>query len=269
MPALSVETFDRSCAEIATQLDIAKAADREDSKVSLKRYLNSAQAGKWLLIIDNADDTDVLNGPRNEGGISSFFPTSNHGLILFTTRQRDTARALAETNVIDVPKMDRDDALKPFQDSMDCEHRSYDDDKSDLIEELTSHPLAITQAASYLDKTQMSISGYLEILRGTEPDLISLIRREFCDKTRCTGSSNAVATSWLVSFEQILRSDPPAAELLRFMSRLEPEEIPLSILPDLQSEKTLAFAMGTLHSYAFVSKRSNTGTPCRTDMGSK
>ena len=74
----------------------------------------------------------------------------------------------------------------------------------------------------------------------------SLLSREFHDSTRYNSSPNAVATTWLVSFDQIRKSDPAAAHLLSFISQIEAKAIPQSILPGLESEEQMVNAVGTL-----------------------
>lgn len=97
---------------------------------------------------------------------------------------------------------------------------------AELLKELTYLPLAITQAAACINSRHMPIAEYLGLLQGTEEDLIGLMSKEFVDETRRGGWKNAIAATWLVSFEQIYKNDRPAAELLCFMSCIEPESIP-------------------------------------------
>ena len=66
---------------------------------------------------------------------------------------------------------------------------------------------------------------YLRLLQGTEPDTIQLLSREFHDNNRYRGTENAVATTWLVSFEQIRKSDTAAADLLMFISLAGPSTL--------------------------------------------
>jgi hypothetical protein len=50
------------------------------------RYLSSERAGWWLLIVDNADDIEIVTGSDQVRGITECLPPSNKGLVLFTTR---------------------------------------------------------------------------------------------------------------------------------------------------------------------------------------
>ena len=59
-----------------------------------------------------------------------------------------------------------------------------------------------------------------------------------------------------MSFEQIRISDRVAAELLSFVSRIEPKAIPQSLLPRKgRSAEEMENAVGTLCAYAFLTRR--------------
>ena len=127
-----------------------------------------------------------------------------------------------------------------------------------LLNELTHLPLAIAQAAAYLNIMQISLQEYLSLLRNTEQDTISLLSREFRDETRYKNSEhlkNAVAATWLVSFNHIRQSDPVAADLLSFMSCIEHKAIPRSMLPLVEPEERKVHAIRTLRTYAFVTRQ--------------
>jgi signal recognition particle GTPase len=66
VPAVSLETFEQACTEIARILYIPQADDKQDVKELVKQYLSSQSAGKWLLIVDNADDIGVMLGTERQ-----------------------------------------------------------------------------------------------------------------------------------------------------------------------------------------------------------
>lgn len=89
--ALSAESFEHAYAEIARKVHLNQTAgNQEDVKELVKRYLSAETAGRWLLIIDNADDMDILYGsdssPGGSLGITDYLPESEDGLVVFTTR---------------------------------------------------------------------------------------------------------------------------------------------------------------------------------------
>ena len=258
VPALSFATFEQAYVEIARKLLLVQGkSEDDDPKESVQRYLSSEAAGRWLLIVDNADDMDVFAGSRDTpGGIRKYLPESETGLVLFTTRSRDIALLVADGDMVKLHQMHPQQATSVLERSLSQKDLMKDDAAvRELLDELTCLPLAITQAAAYLNRNQVSIAVYLRLLRGAEEDMVSLISREFHDNMRYMGSQNAVATTWLVSFDQIRKFDPPAAELLSFISYIEPKAIPQSILPVLKSNEQMVHALGTLCGYAFLGRR--------------
>ena len=259
MPALSMEIFEQACAGIVRRLGIAQVAEgKEDMKELVKQHLSGKTSGQWLLIVDNADDKNILFGSERIDSIADYLPQSEQGLVVFTTRTREVAVALARQDLIELQTMSQQEALDFLRTSLIRKHLLGDDSvMTELLHELTCLPLAIAQAAAYLNINEISIAEYLRLLRSTERDTISLLSREFHDDTRYKGSKNAVATTWLVSFNQILEHDPTAADLLSFMSCIEPKAIPQSMLPTADLEEQLVHAIGTLCAYALVVRRAD------------
>jgi tetratricopeptide (TPR) repeat protein len=124
-----------------------------------------------------------------------------------------------------------------------------------LLQQLTFLPLAIVQAAAYINKNGIALSVYLSLLDEQEQDVIDLLGEDFEDDGRYQDVKNPVATTWLISFEQIQRLDSLAAEYLSFMSCVDPRNIPQSLLPPAQSPKKETGAIGTLDAYSFVSRQ--------------
>lgn len=255
LPVVSDPMFEQACTEIAKKLGIRRADD-EDIKESVQQYLSSDKAGLWLLIVDNADDIDMVLGGSDKPGVIDFLPQGQHGLVLFTTRSAEVAEAVVEGDVVELGGMDGQEALGLLGTSVQREGVVSDEKATtELLQELAYLPLAITQAAAYLKRNKVSIPEYLCLLRGTEQDLIGVMSTEFHDNNRYRGTGNAVATTWLVSFDQIRKSDAAAADLLMFVSYIEPKAIPRSILPRTGSEHEIVHAIGTLCSYAFLTRR--------------
>ena len=87
MPALSIESFEQACAEVAKALHIPQAANKEeDVKELVKQWLSIGRTGRWLLMLNNADDIDLLYGSKDTKGIVDFLPKSEEGVTVYTTR---------------------------------------------------------------------------------------------------------------------------------------------------------------------------------------
>jgi hypothetical protein len=202
-----------------------------------------------------------LDGDGGNKSILEYLPESESGLTVFTTRDRKTAQRLAGNNIIDVEKLELATATELFKKMSTRKGISNDETVVDeLLGELDCLPLAITQAAAYMNCNPVSIGEYLNHVRGTESNLVYIMSQEMGDPTRDKHAANAVAKTWLVSFDQILQQNRDAAEILQYMSCIEWKAIPRSILPAIEPEARMTTAIGTLWSYAFISTRPNNET---------
>lgn len=230
-------------------------SEEEDLRLSVQRYLNSDSAGKWLLI-DNADDEDILFGIGGHKGVKDYLPESENGLTLFTTRHKEMATSLADTDVVEIQEMSHTESViflgkwlirKELLDDMTV--------ATEMLNELAYLSLAIAQAVAYINTMKQSIQDYLCLLRNTEQDTINLLSRKFHENTRYKNSQNSIATTWLVSFDQIRKLDSFAADLLCFMSPFGNKAIPRSMLPFPGSEEKMAHAIRILGAYAFITEQ--------------
>jgi hypothetical protein len=69
------------------------------------------------------------------------------------------------------------------------------------------------------------LGDYLSLLGEQEEDIVELLSEEFEDE-RYHNVKNPVATTWLISFEQIRQRDPLAAEFLSFIACVDLKDVP-------------------------------------------
>jgi tetratricopeptide (TPR) repeat protein len=257
MPALSMESYEQACVAVAAALHIIQAeTGKDNAKELVKEHLSADQAGPWLLVLDNVDDHDILYGTEHAPGIIDYLPESEKGMTIFTTRVQELAVSLTRGDVLELGSMSKPDATNFLEKSLITKSLTEDREAVEgLLDELAFLPLAIAQAAAYLNMNRTTITKYLRLLRHTEQDTISLMSKEFRDQTRYKGSANAVVSTWVVSFSQLRERDAVAADLLAFMSCIEWKAIPQSLLPKMQSQERIEEAIGTLCGYSFVSRR--------------
>jgi hypothetical protein len=211
VPALSNATFEQAFTVMARKLPIQSSSEDDDLKESVRRYLSSEAAGPWLLVVDNADDKDILFGSADmPGGISKYLPESDDGLTLFTTRSREVAVSVTGSDIVELHGMDPPEAAEVLKSLLPKDMLRDEAAMAELLKKLTYLPLAITQAAAYINVKRLPLAEYVELLHGTQQNIIDLMSKEFWDN----GSQNAVATTWFVSFDQIRKSDNVAADLL-------------------------------------------------------
>ncbi|EWY82939.1 hypothetical protein FOYG_15017 [Fusarium oxysporum NRRL 32931] len=256
IPALSMASFEQACSKMISKFGIEQT-NGENPKETFKRFLSSEKAGKWFLIIDNADNNDTLYGTAEApGGIDEFIPDCEHGYILYTTRSREVAVSVAQNNVVKLSEMDDEDAKALLQSSLIDKAQMQDTALIEkLLHKLAYLPLAITQASAYMKANEISVNEYLRLLQNTEQDMVELLSCGFRDSTHYDPSQGAIATTWIVSFKQIRAIHEDAATILSTMAYLEPKAIPRALLPPLGSEQKMTRAIGTLCGYSFLSKR--------------
>lgn len=254
VPAISIETFERAYQEIATELGVRlPPRSNENIKRLVQRQLNAKSAGKWLLIINNADDLDLLRGTEHTEGLLDFLPDNDDSLTLFTTRHLNVAQRITGTNVIKVGKMQKDEGFELLKKSMAQEIPHDQDERAgDLLTELDYLPLAISQSAAYMNCNECSLDEYLHLFKTTIQDTALIMSEDFGANSRYKSSENAVAKTWTVTFNHILKHYAYAAKLLQFLSCIEWKGIPYSLFCLIQLAAQRASAIGTLCSYSFL-----------------
>lgn len=246
IPSTSLESVEQAYMTISHMLGIQDVKPAE-VKSKVQTHLSQDNVGQWLLIFDNVDDIDI------HSALKTYLPQSTQGRILFTTRNRKLALKLAPSNVIMVPEMDEETAVNVLQKSLIQKDLLNDHEATTaLLSQLTFLPLAIAQAAAYINENGIELSTYVSLLQEQEADVIELLSEDFEDEGRYSDIQNPVATTWLVSFTQIKRLDPLAVDYLSLMACVNPRDIPRSLLPPASPKKQID-ALGLLSAYSFIS----------------
>lgn len=164
----------------------------------------------WLLILDNVEKPGHLRG---------FLPPAGRGHVLITSRQA-AWRAVAETLPVQV--LSREEAVALL--GQRSGRLGEEADKAAVAQALGYLPLALAQAAAYVETTGASFAGYLALFQAR--------RRALWRQEPAPGDYQAtVATTWQVSLAQ-LRPETAAANLLNLCAYLAPDDIPRWLLAD-------------------------------------
>ncbi|KAN0087042.1 hypothetical protein V8E54_000730 [Elaphomyces granulatus] len=261
IPATSVEKIEQAYMGIGERLRL-QGVTPADMKKAVKAHLSSEKTGPWLLIIDNLDD---MNMWTTSDGLSpvlkTYIPQSKYGFVLFTTRNQQLATSLVGPEVIGIHEMDdkmATDLLRVSLIRKDLVNGSQT--TTQLLRQLSCLPLAIVQAASYMNQTGVSVATYLSLLEKQENEIVELLSQDFEDEWRYAESKNPVAVTWLISFHQIQKLNCLAADYLSFMSCIDPRDIPLSLLPPDISQVKQQIALGLLKAYSFITGQADDQT---------
>ncbi|KAN0067004.1 hypothetical protein V8E54_014928 [Elaphomyces granulatus] len=259
--ATSIEKIEQAYVGIGEHLGLQDVAPA-DMKMRVKAHLSSEKAGSWLLIIDNVDDMDIwATSDGSSPALKTCIPQSKYGFVLFTTRNRQLATKLVGPEVISISQMDDKTATDLLRASLiDKDLVNDHQTTSQLLRQLSCLPLAIIQAASYINETGISVATYLSLLERQENVMVELLSQDFEDEWRYVESKNPVAVTWLISFHQIQKLNPLAADYLSFMSCIDPRDIPQSLLPPDGSEVQRQNALGLLKAYSFITGQADDQT---------
>ena len=258
MSSTSRDSIEKAYLNAARMLGIPGAKDdKADVKTLVRDHLSQESAGRWLLVFDNADDIGIWTGESagEPGRLKDHLPASpGRGSIIFTTRDKKGATTLVGKHVIKLAELDETGSKQLLRNHLeDADLLNNEDDTKALLTKLTYLPLAISQAASYINENSTTLGCYLSLLDKQEEEVIRLLSEHFEDERRYPEVKNPVATTWLISFEQIRKHDPKAAEYLSFMACVDAKDIPQSLLPPGLSQKEETDAIGTLKGYSFIS----------------
>ncbi|EPE02605.1 kinesin light chain [Ophiostoma piceae UAMH 11346] len=259
IPAANTESIELAYLDAAQKLGILGANDAKADVTKLVRdHLSEKSAGRWLLVFDNADDIEMWT--NKSGGMTRYLPNSPYGSIVFTTRVRDVALALTLRNIVHISELDEAGSKQLFRNYLlDEEHSlNNENDTVVLLAELAYLPLAIVQAAAYINRNMCSLQHYLTLLGNQEDHVINLLSANFGGESHYTMAKDPVATTWLISFEQIRERDPLAAQYLSHMACVDAKNIPPSLLSSSPSPVDKDNAMGTLQGYSLIAKRTST-----------
>ena len=216
--ASSMEKVEQAYLQIGHFLQIPGINEEKvDIKQLVKQKLSQESAGEWLLILDNADDADMWFKETDtttwSGSLVDMLPRSTKGSVIWTTRDRKGALKMAlSQDTLNIREMEESVASNLLRKSL----IRPDDPQmcAQLLYQLTYLPLAIVQAAAYINANEIFIAEYLSFLEETEESTINMLSEDFEDEGRYRDLKNPVATTWLISFQQIQRHNSLAAEYL-------------------------------------------------------
>ena len=257
----NIARFYQGYKRIAQLLEIPGWEDPETSILELVCSWLSSTTSPYLLVVDNADNIEHWwPGKYKSGGslddpsknLSKYLPDGlNIGHVLITTRDNRVASRLAkEAKPILLQPMSNDEAKSLFLSKLGDEESKFDEEEiRTLLEELDHLPLAVSQAAAFIEENGVSIADYTDALRGEDAE--EFLHEELDDSRRDEESVNSVFRTWKLSYDQIKQQKPRAAELLSLLAMLDRQ----SILKSLLKVPEVTTSLGVLQSFNLVTSR--------------
>jgi Tfp pilus assembly protein PilF len=190
-------------AALALRLGLPAFADQETQLGVLWDELSRRE--RWLLIYDNAEQ------PRD---LAPYRPPAGRGHVLVTSRNPAWG-ALATPVPVEV--LSRAEAIT-FLCGRTGEDGAATDELADTLGDL---PLALEQAAAYLEETRTSVRDYLRLLGERAGELLGL--------GELTDHPDTVASTWALSLARAQAEAPAANALLALCAFLAPDDLPRTL----------------------------------------
>jgi len=192
-------------AVLAALLGAREVVDPRDPVASVHAVLARVEAG-WLVVFDNVPD---------RAAVEPFVPPAGPGRVLITTQNQHWPPGQA----LDVPVLDPEVAADFLV------NRTGDPDRAsarELAAELGGLPLALEQAAAYMQATGTTLARYLPMFRDRQADLLA--------RGEASGHPANVATTLGLALSRLAGEAPAAAGLVRLLAFMAPEPVPLALL---------------------------------------
>lgn len=220
LPAEESVTLASRLAALARQLGVPDHPNQDFVLAGLWAKLSRSQ--RWLLIYDNADSPEMLDGYR---------PPVGNGHILITSRN-PAWQGIAQPIPIDV--LSRAESVAFLLSRTRSTDEATAAQLADLLGDL---PLALEQAAAYIDETANTILRYLSLFRDRARDLLQL--------GQPTSYPHTVAVTFSLALQQARARVPAAGELLCLLSFLSADDVPRSLVADHATSLPESLAVAT------------------------
>ena len=164
----------------------------------------------WLLVFDNA---------RKPDEIRPCLPRGSAGHVIVTSRYSAWGGV---AKPLPVKVWEPDESVRFL---LARTGKKEEAAAGELAEELGRLPLALAQAAAYIERTGRTLAGYLDLFRQRKLEL-------FQADVPGSDENATVTTTWEISFREVAETRPAAAGLMNLCAFLAPDDIPVRIIVD-------------------------------------
>ncbi|BAY11379.1 FxSxx-COOH system tetratricopeptide repeat protein [Calothrix sp. NIES-2098] len=204
--------------KLAELLKLPISQEKDESLVvtAVKQWL-ATHIG-WLLIIDNADEIAMLR---------EYLPGAHQGYVLLTTR----AQATGIYQRIEIKQLQPEDGallllrrakLIAEDVGLDAATEEESNLAATISQEMDGLPLALDQAAAFIEETPSSLVEYLQFYREEGARLLA-------ERGELAIDHPSVSITFSLAFEKVLERNPTAADLIRVCAFLAADGIPEEI----------------------------------------
>ncbi|HEU5375396.1 MAG TPA: tetratricopeptide repeat protein, partial [Ktedonobacteraceae bacterium] len=257
-------TSETLIADFAMMAEFLHLFEREESDknrvITVVKWWLATHSG-WLLILDNADDLET---------IYDFLPKEWSGHIILTTRIQATGPFVKSIEVEPMEKKEgsllllRRAKVLELNETLDQAIAQDCIAAEAIVAIMGGLPLALDQAAAYIEETGCRVPTYLKRYHQRQ---IHLLKRRGGISSE---HPEPVTMTWSLSFEKVRQASLEAADLLRLCAFLAPDAIPEELLIEGASElgstlqpitdepSILDEAIGVLRRFSLIHKNNQT-----------
>jgi tetratricopeptide (TPR) repeat protein len=226
---------------------------------AVKRWLENQS--EWLLVLDALHDLSLVN---------LLVPTQNNGHVLLTTHTQTSGGLASIVSIVQMGDkasllffLQRANLL-PLQAPISQAPAEVVILAEKLVREMDGFPLALDQAAAYLEETGCDLATYLNLYHDERTAILGE-RGQSMDQSH----PDSVLITLTLAFEQVIKKRPVNQDLLYLLAFLQPDSIPEQLFIEgarkldepLQSlathSLTLHQALGDLLRFSLIQRSSN------------
>ena len=183
----------------------------------------------WLLVLDNADDPEV--------DYQRYFPAGSWGVVLLTSRNDDCHRHATE-KAFALDGLSDDEARELLLRAAavsDAERSAVEGDAHMVVSLLSSHPLALIQAGSYVSRGHCTLSEYAQVFAQQRKRLLAFrpaqARSRYGDVYATFEASAEIlrASAEITPPSSTTESARDALDLLPVLASCGPSRLPLPV----------------------------------------
>ncbi|KAI9924003.1 hypothetical protein MW887_007461 [Aspergillus wentii] len=267
--ASSTERFREGYYSILSECDIPGSESEKCDKLSRVKHWLENEHKDWLMVIDNADEASLFmsSGELSQSklkkekssaadlSILNYLPECAHGSILITTRNRAAGVKFTKSwpaDLVEVQTMTETESKNLIKSTV-TDHIPTELEMHQLSDLLDHLPLALVQASAFMQENMLSVGEYIEMYHDSDETRMDLLCESFETLGRDTEVPNAVATTLIVSINQIKERDPKAVEVLSLMAFLDQHDIAKNLVKQqVKRPLELTKALGTLKSFSLI-----------------
>ncbi|WP_406006795.1 FxSxx-COOH system tetratricopeptide repeat protein [Streptomyces sp. NBC_00637] len=203
-------TYRRLLAELAPKLGLQTGQEYGERLRAVRDALRRGDPyGRWLLILDGADEPDQ---------VWDLVPTGP-GHVIITSRNPEWSEH--NSKLLEVPVYARDESVAFIRRRAP---RLAETEADQLAEALEDLPLLLDQTAGWLNDSDLSVREYIALLEGGVDSDVVKVSADF---------PLAFQTAWSILLNKLRETVPESVDLLRLCTFFAPGFIPVRLLKEM------------------------------------